>query len=617
MTSWESRVLLGCGGTQPGVSSVAPDTGSATELLRLSPGSSVYSIDRTEHTLAVGTKSGQLCLVKTDDANVPPDCDASTGLTPPRRPAIVSACLMDDSTVVVADTSGACLLWAGDAPGTVPLELDADGRLVVSLLRITQGQVAGLCTDGQLIVWDTVTGDRTVDLSCPAPGPRGALVCLVQWTHAGALLYPAADGSLVSYQLDDGQLQAIPAHDGECYVVLPWLSQLVTVGMSDDQLRIWSSDWQHHRFDLPIPYGAVSGAILDLDLTGVLLISERGECRTFQIEEDTITPKLRVSGNGYRVAMGPNPQHLVAQQAQARSHRVSDLVTEVLSIMDSGKAQPMDPLHGDLCALGYPHVSCALRAEQANRSGDLLAELHAWHAMGDIVDSTDPRVSRSLVPWAQALATAWLMPKAADLCARIPIPDPHSHDAAMMEHIHACADAMSQHTWIACPDMDIPLLIHAAEVTATPFTGTWVVRQLPPLSCGTVILGARTIADKYDAVRTENGSELPPSSVEAVSILSGNGVVEEEVVRIGLTTNGPKLRVVLCVTNELGQTAVTPLIVFAASQGTEHDGLLRFYRNTLASAVTDAWLGTVHSAVLTALQRLITMDQAAKRRGGP
>ena len=114
MKQWQlQNVLLGTGGSKPGVEIYDTDSAKIEIIHSLPDGESVYAlkISPDGKTLAAGTKKGFLYLI-TPDTEAQNDQGYAVRRIIHGAP-ILSVCFLDSTNLAVGDTAGRCLIWEG------------------------------------------------------------------------------------------------------------------------------------------------------------------------------------------------------------------------------------------------------------------------------------------------------------------------------------------------------------------------------------------------------------------------------------------------------------------------------------------------------------------------
>ena len=278
-----SSLLVAAGGPEPGLCTFRADTAQVEPLVGLPIGRSVYAVNISAagDMLAIGDRlggievrswwqaAGQARLVDVASLN--------------QGAAILSLCLLDDRHLAVADVAGRCLLWQVSDPTAPPMHLEVDGAVICSLVRLGQGQMLGLSADGRLLLWSTSDGGLIGTIPGPRPPRQLSLVRLCPWPALGAVVYSAADGSLMTCRFDDPSPKGRPAHDGAFYACIVVGDRLYSIGSQDGRLKVWQADGRKPIEEYAVARGIVSGQIVPDDSGRLLLVDRRGTAGIYSL----------------------------------------------------------------------------------------------------------------------------------------------------------------------------------------------------------------------------------------------------------------------------------------------------------------------------------------------
>jgi len=602
---------LGAGGRSPCVDLLNTDSGNSLRLLNLPKGQSIYTIAVSDDlaALAVGTRGGYIHL-----CGAP--CLAPAEPNPTARclfqgSSLLGICFEDRSHLAAADAAGRCLRWNLDAEASPPIPLESGAGVIVSLLKLPDGRIAGLASDGELRFWRPSNGTGAQTAKVPAP-VRSALTMLTYWAAEGAVAYPGENGTLVSYVLDTGAVIVRRAHKGGFLVAILADDDLITIGRHDGVLRVWRAEAIDAVAECRAPVGVVSAFGSCVPEGSIVLIHEDGTAGIHRLVGDRLQCDVRLGGTDWRVVAAPASDLARALRKREQRETARRLTDEIRDRGRRGDFQTLDTLHQKLSQLGYEHVSHALRAERARAQGDLLEELRARRSLAEMVTDDGPHTLVSLACYGALLESLWQPEAAAAIHKRIRAITPQALDSDRHPRHESVRDAES----IVTPGIPIPLLIDAATIVGEPFRKRCCINELPALSCCGITLGTAEVKAKYEQVRAERaGTKLPHVCCESLWWLTPNQTSREEtLVFSGDDTSGvPSLALAYRLHHDGLQTVVLTAVLFntwevrAGDSVHSHNSAVRtMYEQMSETAAAQTWCADVHRVVILTLRRLIT-----------
>jgi hypothetical protein len=599
-------VYLGAGGSQPAVWAFEPDSGNLTQMLRLPPGHSVYTIDLdTEAGIAaIGTRAGRIHLLRLDGE---PSAEHEP---PPARlqgADILSLRLVNSSLMASSDTIGRCLLWSLSSAEDPPRLLPSGAGPVCALCRLGDGDLAGLASAGQLLRWRLPQAQLLAAVRVPPPPEKTALVQLAWWPPANALAFVAADGSLVLHRPGDDSFSARPGHEGPAYALLACADRLLTIGFSDGQLNVWAPDQDPPIQRCPARPGIVAGAVLDDQERRLLLIDAGGTAATYCLGAGGLQLESTLQGRDYRAAAGTSVHALRSRRQRRRLETVDQLNEQAQRQIAAGQFEGLDLVYARLDDLGFKRLALGLQASQAAVQQDVIAELRARHALAATLPTNDGRARSSLHRYARLLEQTWQIPEAEQvyrLIGQLPA------DGRIARY----AQLLSANQCVVEPDIPIPSVLEAAAIVGRPFVGRWLFRRIADSwPSGIDQLPAQTIVDKYEQVREEGGGALPPAQATQLWWLSRAASQHLETVILGddAANSVPGLRLALQILDDGIQSILVRAILLEVTHDPADD--LAKHHEAVKSTVcrlnagwpaAQTWLNQVNSAARAAVQRL-------------
>lgn len=614
--------FLGAGGNNPRVDVLNADSGEIRKFIELPPMHSAYSIDVDWETgtLAVGTKGGLIFLIDSAQ-NRESDEPAVTRKLIQGAP-VLSACWVSASLLAVSDTAGRCFLWHTNEE-LPPRPLEVMEGVICSLLAMTSGVLAGLSSGGKLIFWQPLEGQLVQAINVPTPPPMSALVRMVYWPTEHALVFPGSRGHATLYDLKKEEFRDLNAHEGPFYAISVWGESLLTVGMKDCRLKIWSSDSEKPASDIQVPEAVISVGVVGGLPAKILVVELRGRGETYTLEGGELRLIGRLRGNGYRVVAAPAAERLQALYAQKREDEVCQIVAQIDENVGRAPEDVIDRLHSRLVELRYKHVSLALRAEQAEKKGDIVEGLRLRISLMRMLPEDHPNTCPSMDRCAALLERVWQISEADAVCKRILGIDLNYPLNVHATGVSRISKLIKDRNWVMEPDIPIDRIIESATVIGKKFTGRYVIKTLDPDPCGWVKLTHEVIVEKYEQVRRKLGEEgLPSATAERVWWFWRTKDDEIELVTFGdgPTNDVEGLQFALKVLQNALYTVVVPVVLFnwrdvktGHSMEKDNERASRALARIVKNDQSNFYLAAVHKVLGQALRRLVTERLSQKR----
>lgn len=608
-----SLIVCGTGGDDARVEAFSFDSGETKVLMKRLP-SSVYAIDIDcdSGRVAAGTKDGEIYLIK----NV---CDAD-----PDKPVtvkkllqgapILSVSWLGESLLAVSDSLGRCLLWDTNHESILK-SLEGVEGVICSTSNLKQNLLAGLSSAGKLLFWKPPKWQLVDSVEVPEPPAMGALVHMRYWSKENALVFPSDGGRLAFYDLTTKRVTDLQAHEGDFYAISLLGEDLLTAGFADQRLKIWSSISVKPR-SLSAPADVIAAGVARIEPAVVLLVDTMGSARTYVLEGDHLNADSMLEGRNYRVIWTLPEKSARMFRDRSREEEVGRIVNEIGE--DAGRASDdtIERYHSQLIDLGYRHISLALRVEEADQRDDIVETLKLSSSLMDILPWDEPGTCASMEKYAIFLARAWHMNEAYTVSKQILTIDPGYPLDRRISELGKIAEIVSGKKHIIESDIPVKTIIHSANAIGKLFSGRYVIKRLKPRQCSQIRLSPKMIKEKYEEVCTESKKKgLPSARTERTWWLSGAGVKEMEIVRIGegqsSTIKG--LQFVIQVFQNDHNTAVVPVVVLDWRTGGPKASFQK--KNEKASAAlaciedqmsTYPYLQSIYEALEIALRRLVT-----------
>jgi len=605
-------MVLGTGGPQAGVHAMRSDTLEVSSAPTVRGGHSVYAVDvDVEQNVIAGTRGGRIKVLSMTNTG--------TGLE--LRPyrhfiqgvSILSVCLMPDGRVLASDTSGRCLAWDPVADTNHPKAWETeDNSLTGGLLALPDNRIAGLTSEGTLLIWEASTGKLVHRVVCPRPPAKLALLRMRYWPAHEAIAYPAADGRLVIVKLGDFKVRTYPAHEGGFHAVIVEGSQLYTIGTRDGVLKTWSHPAGRADEQCPAPKGVISGDVVPDGSRRLVLVDENGSAAIYGLQPNALRVVRRLTGKQYRCVSGPSSLARHAAEERRCLAVAKNLVAQVQQKLDTHQLDGIEPLTAELAALGYESVSHGIAASRAAHAQDVIGELRSLHSLSLLVASKGSDGHGWLDRYASLLEFLWRLNEAWHIRNRR---GNGNNGYATDGWLQKAIDLMAGDGWVVQPNADIPVLIQAATLLEQSFIGCWAIQVSQPVRCPDRQLTAQILADKYEQVRGQQcTSDLPSAEATTLSWLSPGRIrqVPAVVFHGSLDVTDSFIQLAIRVEGDGIERAIVPCVFFDAGQVRDgawlahNHSVLHAYECIASRQAIEHWPAELQYALRFALRRLCT-----------
>ena len=616
-------IVCGTGGDDnTRVEAFSFDSGE-TKVLIDSLSSSVYAIDIEcdSGTIALGTKGGEIYLLRNA-------CDADPDNPVPVKKLVqgapvLSVCWFGESLLAVSDTLGRCLLWETNHE-SIPKSLEGVEGVICSTSNLKQSMLTGFSSTGKLLFWKPPKWQLVDSVEVPGPPAMSALVHMLYWSKKNTLVFPSNGGRLAFYDLTTKRVTDLQAHKGDFYAISLLGEDLLTVGIVDQRLKIWSSISGKPDRNLRAPADVIAAGVAQIEPIMILLIDINGSADTYVLEGGDLNSVSRLAGRNYRVVWTLPEGRARVFRDQSKKEEVGRIVNEILENAGQTSDETIERYHCRLIDLGYKHISLALRVEEADQREDIVESLRLSSSLMDILPKDEPNTCASMEKHALFLARAWHMKEAYAVCKHILTIDPSYPLDKRISELGPIAKIVAGKSHIIEPDISVKTIIHSANAIGKLFEGRYVIKRLKPRQCSQIRLSPKVIKEKYGEVCTEAKKKgLPPVKTEHAWWLSRTGKKKMEIVSIGEGQNSAikGLQFVLQVFQSGHNTAVVPVIVldwhatgpeaFFEQENENASNVLARIEDEMSA---DPYLQLIYEAVEAALRRLVTAQ--LQRTGG-
>jgi len=495
-----SKLILGKGGSTPGIDLISINTIDIICSRKLEKGQSVYAVDMDiENNLAViGTRCGSIEILTLPEDGI--TNGFGTGINLFQGSGVLSVCIADKNRLFSSDTTGGCFLWQLDSKDNKPQRLESGGGVICSLLKVNDSTVAGLSAGGKLLSWDISSGALINSIDCPVPSAKSALINLCHWPAKKSLLYPAADGRLVVFNLQDYSQTSFGAHNGLFFSVISDNSYCYTIGTEDRLVKKYSAPDGSCQGIFKVPENIISGQLLDEQQQKFLLVDVTGRAGIYTVEADSFVLTEHLDGNSYRTIAAPCSNFRWVSKAAAIKTDIENKITD-------GDLKGIDILYQQLDGLGFDLTGLALKISQAQNSNDIAGQLDALRRLVQILPQDSEYSTEYLQLYADTLKGTWHLDEALDIYRKLSLEKNITFES---EWLNSAADAVKTRNYVIETDIVLEILIKTAAIIDKPFTGLWLISCKDTLPAEN--LDGHILAGKYEQIRADSSLNNLPSA---------------------------------------------------------------------------------------------------------
>ena len=551
-------ILLGSGGTNPRVDMIDPS--GHHETITVGPhGHSIYSLDVCPETasLAFGTRTGLIHILP-DALNPMSDRGSPRSICLYQGAPVLSICWVGRNLLFASDLSGRVLLWDltdKENPEVLPTKRST----VCAFCRLPQNKIAGLCSNGELLIWSTPELRPIQTHSLLSPPSKLAIVHLCYWPLAEALIYPAKGGVMAGFTLENAMTWELQAHDDEFYAFCIHDGMLITGGLSDRCIKIWEGTLDSKAIEFPVGVGVIGLYAFVADHSCIVAVDEDGKAWLYGIDAHDFNKIRLVPGDDYRTAEAFSYVH---RQILSKEEWVSQLVARIETCTEKEDQLALEAIHNRLVNSGYEHISLAIRAESAMQSDNFIEALWLNNRLIELLPADDDRTRIFLERQVQLLSRFWRIEESLDICDKIATCDSNAYEE-IRNWTPISRELLDQPRLIESEE-GLEDLIEASDIIGCCFEGSYVMRKLPPLVCEDVRISADYIASKFNSTKDQTTHEQGHVAIpERILWVSSQGVLETEMVFFeGGAGQDGGLQLAMQVRSAEAQTVITPVILF-------------------------------------------------------
>ena len=605
-----SKLILGTGGSTPTVISICSNDIEAVNIVAMEKGNSVYAIDTDNSLVAIGTRCGKIEVLKLSEDGTTESFDTAASMF--QGEPILSVCLGGDNQLVSSDTAGRCLLWQFISNPNKPQILEADGGRICSLLKIDDNTVVGLSDSGKLLFWDITTAKLTRTVDCPSPYGKPALVHLRYWLEQNALVYPAADGELISCSLKDYTIRVFKAHQGTFYAVIVGDKHIYTIGAEDGLMKRWCSFEGALQQSYNVPKDIVAAGLLDDPEDRFVLIDSAGEAAVFTVESDRLIIDSHLHGESFRVIAGPSPIQKRVTKHQRRIEKAAELRIVIEDKITNNQLEGIDKMYLQLTGLGFECISLALRARQAAGQKNIADEFNARHQLASILPQDDPKALPYWRLYMNILKETCHFAEAARVYKTV-MPTLNENNLCQLNDK---AGILATDNWIIETVVPIHQLIKIATIMKRPLVGRWVLGSMYNMPLPGGGFSSQMLADIYERTRVKNKLENLPSAMAGnLYWISQNPTIQAETVVFDDISilEKPRLCRAIRIYADRETAFFTPVVFFDSGKCStnqsykEHNhNLFLCYEQIINQKLSDRWPETIFRVVNSAIRQITT-----------
>jgi len=618
------QVLVGAGGENPGIEIFGTGAQNPSESLAFPYRNSVYAIDINieDKLFAIGTKGGLIYILKSFQENHDLEVSATRRQKLSQGAPVLSVCWINRDLISAGDTAGRCLLWYFNTQKP-PIPLETVNGAICGLINLKDKLLVGLSSTGTLHFWDVLNGQLARTVNVPAPPKMSGLVRLTYWPADGTLVFPAQKGFLTLYNCFSDSMDTLKAHRGDVYAISVKGENLVTAGMNDDQIKIWSSGSKEPATQIQAFKGIISMAVTSINQSKVLLVESGGTAGVFGIVQNRLKPLNRFSGKDYRVVFGPSPESIKALYEQQRLAEVHQITNQLLENGNQAPPEVIKDYYARLDKLGFGHIPLAHQADQAIEKKNIAEALRIRHLLQNKLPDNDPKALPSMEKYADLLVRAWHLREACEVCQKILSIDPQYCLDTKLHDLGKIADIIRvEDSWIIEPDIKIDQIIQSAGVIGKSFSGRYVIKKHHPMQWKHTMISTDEIVTKYEKILKDlKNSAMPAVMKETIWLFSQSGFEKINLITFGKGNNNSikGLQFALeVIKSDLAFVAV-PWILFdwrdmrpGRVEEDHNENALKYLTDIITKVSSRSYLSMIQKTLMQTLSKLISENTLRK-----
>jgi len=323
--------------------------------------------------LAAGTRTGFLRVHSLTDYRGIENCPALFEIY--HRPSVDSLAFSTENILASGGKEGTIRLWSLVEKDQVG-QITAHEGCVTALCAIGSLLLASLGADGRMRIWDLDTLKCVHETDVLLLPKLAAVTRLDYNPTTGLLIHPSQTGHLYIYDVEDNfKKTTVKAHDGDFVAVCSGLNGVITGGLDDRKLCLWSTDMQEQISSCMVSAGilVVAWAGTEHIFTGL----RNGSLMTLHLQDDRLSV-LQTHGSDVRSCIGlpakANTEKAVLEENKWRDAKIAE-ARRLIPPSDPASIQQFTSIVEALNSRGLSLEASLLLAEAANQMERPLWEL--------------------------------------------------------------------------------------------------------------------------------------------------------------------------------------------------------------------------------------------------
>lgn len=607
--SWNTHelIVLGAGGAMPRLDLFSPEDLTHAASTYPSARGSIYAFDFSSdgEGVVVGSRNGDVDFLQLVDPVASQASEWSARALPHRVAGVTQLLCISNDVVCILNEGGAG--WCCN-PNDETLSMsfmETVNRKLVALCHTESGEILGFAEDGTVLVWRGFEWDSPECFHGNPPCWNNLHARPIHWSAAGAIIYLLPDRRLAvldaasmepdSHAPDIGAADCISVDD----------NVLLTVDARTRNARLWDTGFQPIRRVGGLPADLVQCILLDADRLNALAVDRAGNALLLDLSAKKARVASRLPGLDYRVcAVRPRNVRQAAQEQRIRSE-ATRIAHQALAAM--GRGETTDHSLDALDAVGYGHVSCALRASAAEKEDNLAEAIRLTRRQIESLPPDSPSSASSQKRYRRLLSEAGILHLYEQFAlSQVNEPDTNPVDSQDQDAPHFEVMAMTGTMETIC---------ECATAADIPMTGHWHIKSLSAINCGKI----QVTPDRFSARYNDVGG-LPMARPATMHCTNTSPASVRQAVFFP-AEQGNSIHLLLGFESKNGFSVAEPIVVFspaAASDGVraaEHNArVLADFHHLMGSDATKARLAELVRTSTHVLRRIITETQSKSFR---
>jgi hypothetical protein len=474
MRAWDTYVLLGYGGIQPGIKVFDPLSMQVVDDCSMTSGNSVYSLCRTHSGFMIGTRTGRAWQVLDPPEDLIGNMHTDQFQSIPHGPSgILGLCLLPDERMALANDSGGC--WVID-PRQQPAHrclLITGQEVVCSLAPMGDERIFGLTRKGKGLMWDTTSGELLFSKKLAELSDLVSEINCARWSDS--LIFPTQDGSLGVFHPVRASFEVKQGHRGNWYHAMPFQSSLLTFGFQDRQVISWGIGLESKIHSCDTPKGIICGCLLSQSPLQALLVQSSGRAGVYECSEGKWRCMSELPGESYRCCLGHDLDALTLSSVLISKKKAVKLANRIKQ--SDVNDQEKEGLHQELRALGYEHVSLGVRIQTSEN--DIPSALRSSLKLVEVLGEQNRMTSAVSQSHISLLFRAYCFHTAHEfLQSQDKLKDQRATES-QIDQLKSWKNAIESTSTILYENpVTFPDFLECAEISGEPLMGYWLIQTL-------------------------------------------------------------------------------------------------------------------------------------------